>query len=115
MPHILLFAAWMAAQVAVADEAAPAPAATQGRGNPANGHEIFNGTCAHCHGPDAVVADRKINLRRLKDKYGDDMEQVFFTTVTNGRPAKGMPSWKEVFKPEDFVDIFAYLNTVQDP
>ena len=42
-----------------------------GKGDPAAGREVFNGTCAHCHGPDAVVADRRINLRRLQEKYGD--------------------------------------------
>ena len=84
------------------------------KGDAAGGKEIFNGTCAHCHGPDAVVADRKINLRRLKDKYGDQMDEMFFTTVTSGRPSKGMPAWKDVFKQEDFVNILAYLKTVQD-
>ena len=97
--------------------ASSAPAAAKAdkgeKGDPAAGHEVFNGTCSHCHGPDAVVADRRINLRRLQEKYGDDMEQHFFTTVTNGRPAKGMPSWKDVFKHEDFVNIFSYLQTVQ--
>jgi polar amino acid transport system substrate-binding protein len=84
------------------------------KGDATGGKEIFNSTCAHCHGPDAVVADRKINLRRLKNKYGDQMDEVFFTTVTDGRPTKGMPPWKDVFKHEDFVNILAYLKTVQD-
>ena len=84
------------------------------KGDVGEGKEIFNGTCAHCHGPNAVVADRKIDLRRLGHKYGDQMEEVFFTTVTHGRPAKGMPAWKEVFKEQDFVNILTYLNTVQE-
>ncbi len=83
------------------------------KGDPDAGKETFNGTCAHCHGPDAVVADRKINLRRLEHKYGDDLDDVFFTTVTEGRPAKGMPSWKAVFSHQDFVNILAYLKTLQ--
>jgi mono/diheme cytochrome c family protein len=99
----------------VADEAKPAVRKADEKGNPSAGHEVFNGTCAHCHGPDAVVADRKINLRRLKTKYGDEMSEVFFTTVTVGRPTKGMPAWKDVFKHEDFVNILAYLRTVQEP
>lgn len=78
------------------------------------GRQIFDGTCAHCHGPNAIVADRKINLRLLKRKYGDDMDAVFFTTVTEGRPSKGMPTWKEVFKQQDFVNILAFLKTVQE-
>ena len=92
--------------------AAPAPPATDG--DPASGKEVFNGTCAHCHGPDAVVQERRINLRRLQVKYGEQMEETFFTTVTNGRPAKGMPAWKDVFKHEDFVNILSYLRTVQE-
>ncbi len=77
------------------------------------GREIFNGTCAHCHGPDAVQSERRINLRLLQHRYGDDMEQVFFTTVTHGRPAKGMPNWSGVFSHEDFIKIFAFLKSVQ--
>ena len=95
--------------------ATPAPGvANHERGDAALGREVFDGTCAHCHGPNAVVADKKINLRLLQHKYGDQMEEVFFTTVTNGRPSKGMPTWKDVFKHEDFVNILAYLHTVQD-
>ena len=45
----------------------------------------LHGTCAHCHGPNAVVAESKINLRLLKRKYGEQMEEVFLSTVTNGR------------------------------
>lgn len=101
-------------QVAAAEAAAtPAQSAAE-KGDAAGGKEIFNGTCGHCHGPDAIVADRKLNLRRLKIKHGDQMAEVFFTTVTNGRPEKGMPAWKDVFKQRDFVNILAYLNTVQD-
>ena len=77
------------------------------------GRDIFNGTCAHCHGPDAVQSERRINLRLLHHRYGDDMEQVFFTTVTHGRPAKGMPNWSGVFTHDDFVKIFAFLKSVQ--
>ena len=97
---------------------APTPAAAQkvdaAKGDATKGKEVFESTCAHCHGPNAIVADRKINLRLLQRKHGEQMNEVFFTTVTNGRPAKGMPAWKDVFKHQDFVNILAYLNTVQD-
>jgi ABC-type amino acid transport substrate-binding protein len=100
-------------RVAATEPAAQgATAAT--KGDAASGKEVFNGTCAHCHGPNAVVEDRKINLRRLQIKYGDQMDETFFTTVTNGRPAKGMPAWKDVFKHEDFVNILSYLKTLQE-
>jgi polar amino acid transport system substrate-binding protein len=94
---------------------AEAPAAAAGKVDAAAGRAIFDGTCAHCHGPNAVVADRKINLRLLKRKYGDEMDTVFLTTVTDGRPAKGMPTWKDVYKHQDFINILGYLKTVQEP
>lgn len=79
----------------------------------ANGKEIFNGTCAHCHGPDAIQSERKIDLRLLHHRYGDDMRTTFWTTVHEGRPAKGMPSWKEVFTDDQFESIYAFLQSVQ--
>ncbi len=98
----------------VATAATPVFAADAPPGDPAAGKEVFNGTCSHCHGPNAVVEERRINLRRLHKKYGDEMDQVFLTTVNEGRPAKGMPTWKAVFKPQDFANILAYLKTLQE-
>ncbi|MGJ5038731.1 c-type cytochrome [Bradyrhizobium sp. HKCCYLRH3059] len=77
------------------------------------GKEIFNGTCAHCHGPDAVQAERRIDLRRLRTRYGEDMRDKFWTTVHEGRPSKGMPAWKEVFTDDQFESIYTFLLTVQ--
>ena len=79
------------------------------------GKEIFNGTCAHCHGPDAVQSERRINLRLLQHRYGDKMDEEFMFTVTHGRPAKGMPNWSSVFTESDFKKILAFLHTVQTP
>ncbi len=79
----------------------------------AEGKEVFNGTCAHCHGPDAVQSERKIDLRLLHHRYGDGMEEMFFKTVANGRPSKGMPSWKDVFTQDQFTAVFAFLKTLQ--
>jgi ABC-type amino acid transport substrate-binding protein len=105
-----------AAPVVTATDAGPVKTAVADNQpiNAGEGRQIFDGTCAHCHGPNAIVADRKINLRLLKRKYGDEMDAVFFTTVTEGRPSKGMPTWKEVFKQQDFVNILAFLKTVQE-
>lgn len=80
-----------------------------------DGHEIFNGTCAHCHGPDAVQSERHIDLRLLHHRYGDDMRDTFWKTVHEGRPAKGMPSWKDVFDDGQLENVYAYLLTVQNP
>jgi mono/diheme cytochrome c family protein len=78
-----------------------------------SGKEIFNGTCAHCHGPDAVQSERRIDLRLLNHRYGDEMRTKFWTTVQDGRPAKGMPAWKEVYTDDQVESIYAFLLTVQ--
>jgi polar amino acid transport system substrate-binding protein len=79
------------------------------------GREIFNGTCAHCHGPDAVQSERRIDLRLLKRRYGDEMRDKYWTTVHEGRPAKGMPPWKDVFDDGQLESVYTYLTTVQTP
>jgi mono/diheme cytochrome c family protein len=80
----------------------------------AAGHALFNQTCAHCHGPDAITGQSERNLRRLRVRYGDDMERVFRTTVMNGRPELGMPVWGEVLDQETIDRIYSYLESIQD-
>jgi polar amino acid transport system substrate-binding protein len=79
----------------------------------ADGRTLFNGTCNHCHGPDAEQSVRKIDLRLLRHRYGGAMDEVFHYTVTHGREAKGMPNWSGVFTEEDFSKILAFLHGVQ--
>ena len=90
------------------------PAEVAASGDMSAGHELFNGTCAHCHGPDAVQAEKRINLRLLKKRYGDDMEETYWKTVHDGRPSKGMPAWKEVFGDDELRNVLVYLQTVQE-
>jgi polar amino acid transport system substrate-binding protein len=90
-----------------------ADAAASGTEAVGTGKEIFNGTCAHCHGPDAIQSERKIDLRLLRHRYGDDMREKFWTTVHEGRPNKGMPAWNEVFTDDQFDNIYSFLLTVQ--
>ena len=79
------------------------------------GKEVFNATCAHCHGTDAVQSERRIDLRRLQLRYGENARVTFWTTVHEGRLAKGMPAWKDVLTDEVINDVYAYLITVQTP
>lgn len=103
-----------AAKVANAAPAeAKADSATTNPETVSSGKEIFNGTCAHCHGPDAVQSERRIDLRLLNHRYGDEMRTRFWTTVQEGRPAKGMPAWKEVYTDDQVESIYAFLLTVQ--
>ena len=98
-------------QAAATDK--PVQTAAAGGGDIKAGRELFNGTCAHCHGPDAVQAERKIDLRLLKKRYADDMESTFWKTVHDGRPAKGMPAWKDVYSDDELKNVYSYLLTVQ--
>jgi mono/diheme cytochrome c family protein len=79
----------------------------------AAGKEVFNSICAHCHGPDAVQGVKKIDLRRLTLRYSDGAHNMYWKTVHEGRPAKGMPTWKGVFTDEQFEQIYAFLSSVQ--
>ncbi|WP_429028540.1 c-type cytochrome [Bradyrhizobium sp. I1.14.4] len=103
-------------QAATAEKPVQTAAAAGGdaKGDATAGRGVFNGTCAHCHGPDAVQAERKIDLRLLKKRYADDMESTFWKTVHDGRPAKGMPAWKDVFSDDELRNVYAYLRSVQD-
>jgi mono/diheme cytochrome c family protein len=78
------------------------------------GRSLFNQTCAHCHGPDASTGQSERNLRRLRDRYGDDMPNVFRSTVIHGRLDKGMPVWGEVLDEKTIDRILGYLVTVQE-
>jgi polar amino acid transport system substrate-binding protein len=107
-----------------ADAAALLPAAQEGEqttgqttltteADIAEGQEVFNGICAHCHGPNAVQAERRIDLRLLRHRYGGKMDETYRDTVTKGRPAKGMPNWSEVLTTEQINKILVFLHTVQ--
>lgn len=106
------------ATITLADNAdAPAaPAEAAGKSEEiAAGHQIFNDNCSHCHGPDAIQGVRRINLRLLHHRYGDQMDQLFMTTVTQGRLPQGMPNWSGILSDEQFHDILAFLHSVQEP
>ncbi|MDE2361391.1 MAG: transporter substrate-binding domain-containing protein [Hyphomicrobiales bacterium] len=110
----LAFRVAQAAQPAAAPApAAPAAAAAASLQDIAEGKEVFNGTCAHCHGPDAIQSEKRIDLRRLTLRYDADAHDTFWKTVHEGRPSKGMPSWKDVFTDEQFNQIWDWLQTVQ--
>jgi mono/diheme cytochrome c family protein len=77
------------------------------------GREVFNANCAHCHGPNAASPEPRIDLRRLRKRYGDDMDETFETAVHNGRPDKGMPTWKGVISEDDIKSIKSFVDSVQ--
>ncbi|HEX7968192.1 MAG TPA: c-type cytochrome [Stellaceae bacterium] len=79
----------------------------------AEGKSLFNQYCSHCHAPNAMNPDPVKDLRRLQRRYGDRMTDVFYTTMTSGRPDKGMPVWGGVLDDQTLWKIFTFLQTVQ--
>ncbi len=108
----VLFSLPTAAPLVRADDSAVA-AGSFDAGRTTAGRSLFNQYCAHCHSPDAVSPDPPRDLRRLKRRYGEKIADVFYFTVTHGRPDKGMPNWKGVLDEETLWSIFAFLETVQ--
>src|SRR5262245_42980733 len=81
----------------------------------AEGRSLFNQYCSHCHGPNAVQGERPRDLRRLVLRYGQRAPEVFWQSVTSGRPDKGMPVWKGTLSDDTLRRILTYLQTVQSP
>jgi len=77
------------------------------------GRTLFNVHCSHCHSPNAQSPDPMRDLRRLHLRYGDRVDDVFWTTVTQGRPTKGMPVWGPILSEDTIWKIKTFLDTVQ--
>jgi polar amino acid transport system substrate-binding protein len=98
----------------LAQAAAPAQKAeASNEADVMRGRELFNSNCAHCHGPEAASPDKRIDLRRLRKRYGEKMDELFSTSVLNGRPDKGMPMWKGVISEGEIASIKAFIDSVQ--
>jgi mono/diheme cytochrome c family protein len=74
--------------------------------DPVRGATIFAQTCFICHGENGQGTDRapKLNdpatLRDFDDTW-------YRKTISNGRPAKGMPTWGTVLAPQQIDDVVA--------
>ena len=77
------------------------------------GRSVFNQHCSHCHAPDAQSPEPSRDLRRLKQRYGDRRQEVFYATVTGGRPAQGMPPWAQVLSGDEIWQIWTFLELIQ--
>lgn len=70
------------------------------------GSELFAQICSHCHGPHMVnPGNSSFDLR----KFPHDDRTRFFNSVRNGKNA--MPPWKDVLKPDEIEDVWAYVRT----
>lgn len=99
--------------VAAGGDTSPAGSLASTPDTVAAGRAVFNQLCSHCHSPNAHSPEPSRDLRRLRIRYGERMTVVFYETVTEGRAARGMPSWKEILKQDDLARILTFLESVQ--
>lgn len=78
----------------------------------AAGRSAFNQHCSHCHAPNAMSPEPSRDLRRLRLRYGAATQEVFFATVTRGRPDKGMPPWNNL-DAATLQRVWTFLDSVQ--
>jgi mono/diheme cytochrome c family protein len=83
----------------------PTPDASQGQ-------VIFDSTCYACHGKNGEGTDRApaLNSKDLLTRFDDNWLRQ---TISDGRPAKGMPTWGKVLSPEQINNVVAYLRSWQ--
>ena len=73
----------------------------------------FNNKCSHCHGSNGASPVSERDLRKLSMRYKDEWKSVAYTTITQGRPELGMPTWGGILPDEEIKAIIEFLVTVQ--
>ena len=74
------------------------------------GWKMFSVYCYRCHGVDAMGGGIAPNLRHSVGPEGSVTHDIFITTVTYGRTALGMPTWRALLSPEQMEDLWLYVN-----
>ena len=107
-------AAKPAAKKTAAPDAAAVAAATPALSEAATAGRVqFNDRCSHCHGTDGFSPVRERDVRYLKMRYSEKWQDTAATTIKNGRPDAGMPTWKEILKETDVQQIVSFLVSIQ--
>ena len=73
----------------------------------------FNDQCSHCHGANGASPVMERDVRRLKSRYDAKWQEVALTTIRNGRPAAGMPTWGGVIGEPEIQQLMSFLGTIQ--
>lgn len=81
-------------------------------GDAANGLAIFNSTCIVCHGENGAGAERAPALNDAARLAQFD-DEWYVDTISEGRPAQGMPTWGTVLAPEEIRDLVALVRAWQ--
>ncbi len=91
---------------------APDRRAEEQKGNPAKGLVIFDSTCIICHGENGQGTERAPALNDPA-KLAQFDDNWYSDTISNGRPAQGMPTWGTVLSPIQIRDLIALLRAWQ--
>lgn len=76
------------------------------------GRSLFMQNCAFCHGRDAGGGETGPSLTESKLVGEDVRGDKIGTVIRNGRPEKGMPSFK--FSDEDLASVVAFIHYVRN-
>lgn len=104
------------------DTATEAPSGAGSGGDAANGEKVFSGTCATCHGADAMGIDGLGKQLKDSDFVSTTSEADLFALIITGRPATdplnttgvdmppkgGNPSLND----QSIADIIAYIKSL---
>jgi quinoprotein dehydrogenase-associated probable ABC transporter substrate-binding protein len=74
------------------------------------GWKWFHVYCFRCHGIDAMGSDLAPNLRNSVSPQGLVTHDVFLQTVREGRPDKGMQSWKALLDDSQIEQLYLYVK-----
>jgi mono/diheme cytochrome c family protein len=103
----LAVAALIAANEAIAAEAAPPPADADGAARIQQGRALYLQHCEQCHGYNMVTPGTvAFDLRR----FPHDQKPRFVDSVTHGKNNR-MPAWGDVLTAKQIDEIWAYVLT----
>jgi mono/diheme cytochrome c family protein len=75
------------------------------------GWRQYSVNCARCHGQDVLPNPVAANLLISLGSGGPvDTEQKFFQVVSEGRPERGMPAFKDIMSAEQIRAVYAYVD-----
>lgn len=78
-------------------------------GDPVNGLVIYSDTCTICHGEQGAGTNAAPALNNPERLSALD-DEWYIETISEGRPAKGMPTWGTVLSPVQIRDLVALLR-----
>ena len=77
-----------------------------------DGWRQYSVNCARCHGQDVLPNPVAANLLVSLGAGGPiDTEQKFYQVVSEGRPERGMPAFKDIMSAEQIRSVYAYVDS----